>query len=71
MRRYQKKIAKEYIELLEQAHSAVRRSMETEDERTVLDLLGQCQEAAIHLGTMIEAEEGEDCRAVRIAGGIL
>ncbi len=66
MRRYQKKIAKEYIELLEQAHSAVRRSMETGDEHTVLDLLAQCQEAAIQLGTMIEAEEGEDCRAVRM-----
>ena len=53
MRRYQKKIAKEYIELLEQAHSAVRRSMETGDEHTVMDLLAQCQEAAIQLGTMI------------------
>ena len=66
MRRYQKKIAREYIELLEQAHSAVRKSLETRDEHTLLDLLGQCQEAAIQLGTMIEAEEGEDCRAVRM-----
>lgn len=59
MRRYRKKIAKEYIELLEKAHGAVRRSLESGDFGTVLDLLGQCQEAAIQLGTMIEEEEGE------------
>lgn len=66
MRRYQKKIAKEYIQLLEQAHSAVRKSMEARDEGAVLDLLGQCQEAAIQLGTMIEEEEGEGFATVKL-----
>lgn len=66
MRRYQKKIANEYIQLLEQAHSAVKKSMEARDEGTVLDLLGQCQEAAIQLGTMIEAEEGEGFATVKL-----
>ncbi len=66
MRRYQKKIANEYIQLLVQAHSAVKKSMEVRDEETVLDLLGQCQEAAIQLGTMIEAEEGEGFGTVKL-----
>ncbi len=66
MRRYQKKIANEYIQLLEQAHGAVKKSMEARDEGTVLDLLGQCQEAAIQLGTMIEAEEGEGFATVKL-----
>lgn len=66
MRRYQKKIANEYIQLLETAHGAVKRSMEAKEEDTVLDLLGQCQEAAIGLGTMIEEVEGEGFVTVKL-----
>ena len=59
MRRHSKKIARDYIGLLGQAHEAVKKALESKKTETALDLLGQCQEAAIQLGNLIEEEEGE------------
>ena len=59
MRRHNKKIARDYIGLLGQAHEAVKKALESKKTETALDLLGQCQEAAIQLGNLIEEEEGE------------
>lgn len=59
MKKYQKKVAEEYIQLLHKAHDVVKNAMEYKDTSGVLDLLEQCQEAAITLGNLIEESEGE------------
>ena len=66
MKKYQKPIALEYAKLLEQIHEAVKRLLGDGDMRTVSDLLGQCQEAAVQLGTLIEETEGEDFTTVKM-----
>lgn len=66
MRRHSKNIARDYIRLFGQAHEAVRKALESKKTDSVLDLLGQCQEAAIQLGTLIEEEEGEGFVTVKL-----
>lgn len=58
MKKYQKRIALDYVRLLGQIQDAIKQFLEN-DVETVCDLLGQCQEAAVHLGTLIEDSEGE------------
>ncbi len=66
MRKAQKAQAEKTISLLEQAHREIRRALEKKEIGTVLGLAGQCQEAAIEMGTMIEAEEGQGTKAVHL-----
>ena len=66
MKRHSKKIARDYIRLLGQAHEAIRKALESKKAEGALDLLGQCQEAAIQLGTLIEEEEGEGFVTVKL-----
>ena len=66
MKRYLKTKAKEYIFLLEKAHAALRELLERRDTATVLDVLEQCQDAAIEMGTMIEKAEGEGHETVKL-----
>ncbi|MCI8659498.1 MAG: hypothetical protein HFG54_04535 [Lachnospiraceae bacterium] len=60
MRRTYKKQAEDFIKLLEQVHTEIKKSIEAKKYNTAMELLGQCQEGAIGLGNLIEKEEGED-----------
>ena len=59
MNKTQKKQAGDYLRLLEKAHDEVRKAIETKKYDVAMDLLEQCQDAAIELGNRIEAAEGE------------
>ncbi|MEY8338948.1 hypothetical protein AALB16_13165 [Lachnospiraceae bacterium 62-35] len=59
MRKAQKKQSEDFIKLLGQAHVEVRKAIEKRQNAVAMDLLEQCQDGAIELGNMIEAEEGE------------
>lgn len=65
MRKYQKKAVKDCIRALNQAHEAIRQSMDSENPAGVLELLSQCQDVAIQLGTMLEGIMGEGYEAVK------
>lgn len=66
MRRYQKQTARQCIQTLNQAHTAIKKSIENKNMAGTLELLPQCQDAAIQLGTMIEETEGEGYVTVRL-----
>ena len=66
MKKYQKSIAVDYVRLLGQIQDAVKQLLGNGDRETVSDLLGQCQEAAVQLGTLIEETEGEDFTTVKM-----
>ncbi len=59
MRKAQKQQAEDFARLLNRAHDEIRKALERKDRNTARDLLEQCQDGAIELGNMIEAEEGE------------
>ena len=59
MNKSQKSHAGEYVKLLSRAHDEIRKAAEVKKYDIVRDLLEQCQEAALELGNMIEAVEGE------------
>ena len=59
MNKTQKKKAGDYLRLLEKAHDEVRKALETKKYDVAMELLEQCQDAAIELGNRIEASEGE------------
>ncbi len=66
MRRFQKKQAEDFVELLGQAHEEIKKSIEQKNTQAALSLLADCQEGAIALGELIEKAEGEDAGAVRL-----
>lgn len=59
MRKARKKQIEDFIKLLEQAHSEIKKNIETRDYQSAMGLLGQCQEGAVGVGNLIEKEEGE------------
>ena len=59
MKKVDKRRAEEFLELLEQAHGEIRTNLENKNISTAQDLLMDCQEGAISLGSLIEASEGE------------
>jgi len=59
MRKAQKAQAEEFVKLLEEAQQEIKLDIETGSTAEALDLLGQCQQGAIELGTLIETLEGE------------
>ena len=59
MRKAQKKQAEDFLQVLGQAHDEIKNSMECGDRSMALELLEQCQQGAIQLGTLIETTEGE------------
>lgn len=59
MKKAQKKQAEEFTRLLGQAHDEVRESIEMKNPTVAMELLEQCQDGAIQLGTLIEKTEGE------------
>ncbi len=66
MRKAQKRQAQEFLELLAQAHDEIKRSVEKHHILTALQLLADCQEGAVKLGTLIEESEGEGFAAVSL-----
>ncbi|MCI8294191.1 MAG: hypothetical protein HFH53_11775 [Hespellia sp.] len=60
MRKAQKKQAEDFVQLLSDAHQEIRRNLEKQKEEAAMDLLEQCQQGAVQLGTLIEKTEGED-----------
>ena len=66
MRKQRKKIIDDYVQLLYEAHTGMKKELEHKNRKDTMDLLGQCQRAAISMGTMLEEDEGEDLAAVRM-----
>lgn len=60
MRKADKKQVEDFIDLLKRAHTEVRQALEIKNQAAAMDLLEQCQNCVIHLGEIIEYEEGED-----------
>lgn len=66
MRKEKKKQAQEFIKVLWQAYEETISSVERQDAAVALDLLEQCHQGAIELGTMIEDSEGEGFVTVKM-----
>ena len=64
MRKYQKSQCIEMIKTLEEAHGEIAKFIEKNEIDAASALLGECQEAAISLGNIVEATEGEGTDAV-------
>lgn len=60
MNRTQKNQILSTIGLLDKAHGALKKAMETGNTDIALTLMEQCQDSAIQIGGMIEEAEGED-----------
>lgn len=65
MRVFYKKQCFETINLLNEAHGQITKSMEKRQTEQALSLLEQCQQGAISVGTLIDSLEGEGTEAVR------
>ena len=54
MRKAQKSQIEDFLHLLNRAHEGIKRSIETGQKDSALDLLSQCQDSAIQIGEMID-----------------
>ena len=59
MRKEQKEQVDGFVQLLEEAHEEIVKSIVNSQFEEALDILEQCHEGAIQLGTLIEKAEGE------------
>lgn len=59
MRKAQKRQVEDFVESLRQAHVEIKKAILNKNT-LALELLEQCQDGAIRLGTMIETLEGEE-----------
>lgn len=59
MRKVQKEQVDELVKLLEEAHDEIIIAILNDQMEMVLDILEQCHQCAVQLGTMIEKSEGE------------
>lgn len=66
MRKAQKKQAEGFVNLLEEAHEEIVKSLVNNQFEIALDILEQCHEGAIQLGTLIEKAESVDCVTIGI-----
>lgn len=66
MRKNVKKQIEDFIELLVQAHSNIMREIDSGDFPAAMQLLMECQNGAISIGTLIEEQEGEGAPTVGI-----
>lgn len=55
-----------FLPLFREAHGEIQSLLESGDVEPALGLLGECQNVAIEIGTMIEEEVGEGCATVRV-----
>lgn len=60
MRKEQKKQVEEFLTVLAEAHIEIKKQLQKNAFARVLELLRQCQQGAIQLGSLIESMEGED-----------
>ena len=63
MRRREKKQIEEFIHTLCQAHEEVRNQIDY-DIAAAQEILGNCQDGALQIGSLIETVEGEDCAVI-------
>lgn len=66
MRKVQKKQAEEFMQLLGQAHNEIKETVREKNFQAALELLSDCQQGAIALGSMIEGTEGEKCPLISL-----
>lgn len=66
MRNSQKNQILDTLVLLDKAHTALKKAMETGNQETALTLLEQSQDSAIRIGNLIEASEGEDFATIEM-----
>lgn len=66
MRKSQKKQIENNLNLLDRAHGAIKKALETKNMESALTLLEQTQDLAIQMGGMIEEALGEDFATVEI-----
>ena len=66
MRKHQKKEIQNFITLLYEAHDEIKKAVEAKAPDQAMALLGQCQEAAVKMGTLIEQTEGEDFTTIQL-----
>lgn len=59
MRKAQKEQVNNFISLLAEAQEEIKNAVRKKNVPLALDLLEQCQQGAIHLGTLIDSLEGE------------
>lgn len=64
MRKSQKNQILDTLELLDKAHAAIQKAIETKNQDSAMTLLEQCQDSAIQIGSLIEASEGDDFEAI-------
>lgn len=66
MRKYIKKQCAELIGTIEEAHGEIIKFIDEGNTSTATALLGECQDAAVAIGNLIEAQEGEGTEAVKL-----
>lgn len=64
MRKAQKKQIEKLLELLSQLHEEIRTAIKVQKNKTAMELLEQCQQNAIELGSIIECLETEGLKAI-------
>lgn len=64
MRKYLKKNILEIIQTIYEAHIQIKNSIEKKDFESAQIILGDCQDAAVHVGTAIEDSEGAGLTSV-------
>ncbi len=64
MRRTEKKQVIEFIDTLHIAHDEIRKQLEAGNSNAVQELLANCQNGTIQLGSLIETIEGEACEVI-------
>lgn len=65
MRKFQKKMLLELVETLYEAHSIINKKVENNDIQNIYELLTECQNTAIQMGTIIEKSEKKDTITVQ------
>ena len=58
MRKAQKQQAEELLRQVEQAHEQIRKYIEQQQIQLAMELLEDCQNAGISIGTLVEKTEG-------------
>ncbi len=66
MRKHQKKQVDELLNLLGQAHEQIFKLLRNGNSTEVCEILGDCQNVAISVGTAIDEEEGEGSYTVKL-----
>lgn len=59
MNKADKKRADDFVKILRDVHSTIRKTVDARNTEATMELLEQCQNCAISIGEMIEAAEGE------------